>query len=224
MKEELKSANEDLESLRTLFDKRQKDFENVRLELKKSQEQISTLESDLQKANSELSSLRYENLIGQFSSQSNSVSQPEEVSGDDNSIFEQFIIDRFALSRHRCFTRIDSESSSMEPEIVIQLSAYSQIKTFAVAIDYKSKWEDYSLNWDYLKAYRAYNKKIDGAFFVILGVGGKPDNPRAVYIIPLSLFKKDRSFTKDDLKDYCYRNPKGNLRYDITEDDLSFDD
>lgn len=202
-KDELAKAQEDLKRYNSAIQAKEAEVVKAQKELYKSNKKIADLEKELQ------NSREVRPQVNQ-----------EEQESDQNSIFEQFIVDCFNIERHKCFSR--KESCSLDPEIIIELSAYSQTKTFAVAIDYKSKWGNYSLKWEYLKAYRDYAKKIDGKVYFVLGVGGKPEQPRDVYIVPLSSMKKGQTYTKSDWSDYRYKNPTGNLRYDIHDDNLHF--
>jgi len=149
-----------------------------------------------------------------------------ESSYDEDEAAKEFaknVLRCFHIERHKCFSIIPSDPDSWEPDIVIELSAYKQRRVFAIGVYFEKKKnaDSITLNWDYLKGYRDYNKQIDGPVFFILGKGGKVDMPQELYILPLSLFKKNKPIFYCDIEKYRQTKTTGVYRYNINTDELN---
>ena len=59
-------------------------------------------------------------------------------------------------------------------------------KSFFLEAKFRSEIHDDKISWcnfGQLKRYQEFDKTLP--FFIVLGVGGKPDNPRNLYLLPL---------------------------------------
>lgn len=138
------------------------------------------------------------------------------------SLFENYIVNCFRIQYRKCFTRKPSNAILKEPEIVIELTAYGKVTTFAVATWFEQKVNTtFTLDWDYLSVYRKYSRKIDGEFYFVLGKGGTPQQPKKIYILPLSIFKKDTPVNLTST--YKAENVTGSFRYDINSGKLTLE-
>lgn len=138
------------------------------------------------------------------------------VPAPDNSQekFEQFVTSKFLLDKRKCMKQLLSLRSLKWPEIIIELTAYRQKTVFGVGVWYENDIDEFSLGWDYLKAYRDYEKGINGMVYLVLGAGGKPDSPKELYLIPIKAFKKDKVLSKKELKVYKTKKTTGSFKYD----------
>lgn len=138
------------------------------------------------------------------------------------SLFENYVVNCFRIQYRKCFTRKPSNAILKEPEIVIELTAYGKVTTFAVATWFEQKVNTtFTLEWDYLSVYRKYSRKIDGEFYFVLGKGGTPQQPKKIYILPLSIFKKDTPVNLTST--YKAENVSGSFRYDINSGKLTLE-
>ena len=136
-------------------------------------------------------------------------------------LFIEYIRSCFRIEKHKCFKQIPTDLSKDEPDLVIELTAYKKKKVFAISSFFNGTQESFIFRWEYLKAFRQYDKKISGKSYFIIGYGGTPDKPEKLYILPLSLFKKDTAVYLKDLKRNCIKvNNKGEFRYDVLDDTL----
>lgn len=138
--------------------------------------------------------------------------------------FAEYILNCFHIERHKCFSVIPTDVDSFEPDIVIELSAYRQTRTFSISVYFEAdiNAESFPLSVDFLKGYRSYQKKIDGPSFFIIGKGGKTNQPEKIYIFPLRLFKKEKALYYDDLEKYLQDKNIGEFKYNINTDELLF--
>lgn len=143
--------------------------------------------------------------------------EPDDKAQDE---FMDYIRSCFRIEKHKCFKQIPSDLSKNEPDLVIELSAYKKKKVFAISSFFNGTKESFNFSWEYLKSFRLYDKKISGRSYFIIGYRGTPKNPEKLYILPLSIFKKDTAVYLKDLKKYCIKAIKGEFRYDISDDSL----
>ncbi len=135
-------------------------------------------------------------------------------------LFIEYIRSCFRIEKHKCFKQIPTDLSKDEPDLVIELTAYKKKKVFAISSFFNGTQESFIFRWEYLKAFRQYDKKISGKSYFIIGYGGTPDKPEKLYILPLSLFKKDTAVYLKDLKKYCIKAIQGEFWYDISDDTI----
>lgn len=84
-------------------------------------------------------------------------------------------------------------STDLDPDI--QVTANTTEGRFPLAIEckWRTKWDgDYI--WfaedKQLRRYQQFSKETGKPTFIILGLGGKPDSPKEVYLIPVHAFKR----------------------------------
>ena len=78
--------------------------------------------------------------------------------------------------------------STLNPDLVISFNLGKINQLFAVECKYRSKYIMDGIIWakeNQIKHYRSYQEKENIPVFVAIGVGGKPDSPDDLYIIPL---------------------------------------
>lgn len=136
--------------------------------------------------------------------------------------FESFVVSKF----HRGFFTLKQwagdkyidgiyAETTIQPDLVFRFELKGLQQDFAVECKYRSSYIQNGIEWareDQIINYRLYGEKNQIPVFVALGVGGKPDDPRDLYVIPL----KDIShkfLSKDFLKKYKKTNIKENGFY-----------
>lgn len=90
-------------------------------------------------------------------------------------------------------------------------------ETFAVECKYRSDYYKDGVEWahDYqLDNYKKYAAAIKVPVFIVIGVGGQPENPAELYIIPLEKVK-NTVLTKDFLSSYKMEDTRKHLYWDI---------
>jgi hypothetical protein len=133
--------------------------------------------------------------------------------------FEKFIVERFDGTY---FTLLEWRSdkfhngkfpiSSTLPDLEYEFNSNRHKVKFAVECKWRKGFFDYKLEW--AKPYQIANyKNYEAAngirVFVVIGIGGLPENPESLYIIPLSRIS-DSIFSEYHLRPYL-RYKKGNF-------------
>lgn len=111
--------------------------------------------------------------------------------------FEQWVIERF-LSSENCTLvewrsdksfstngRVYRPSSSRNPDIVFCLQQNDISFRFAVECKYRTKASGTIVKESNMQRYKEYMTETNQPVFLVFGVGGTPENPDCVYIIPL---------------------------------------
>jgi hypothetical protein len=125
----------------------------------------------------------------------NLIKKPEDTSFEKGAKFEKFIEDKFFPKEHYNLVEkthsyeTNNEryvESSMNPDY--QFRDIKEKKTFWVEAKFKSHFTKGKVEWcasiNQLSRYRKSSKKMP--LFLILGMGGSPDNPKYVSLIPLT--------------------------------------
>lgn len=133
--------------------------------------------------------------------------------------FEKYIVERFSEEHYTIiewrgdkFHEGRYATSNMLPDLELRLVTKYYNVTFAVECKWRKEFYDGKITWakDYqLQNYNDYEYKTGNTVFVIIGIGGEPTNPDALYIIPL-LEIKSTVLTQSQMKKY-YRYSKSNF-------------
>lgn len=134
--------------------------------------------------------------------------------------FEKWVVRHFPTKYYtivdwRSDKKIDGRmsESSRYPDIEIQLKLKSGItEKFAVECKWRSKLYNGSIDWaskEKIEIYNKYSKEKKQEVFLILGIGGQPDRPSSVYIVPLKNAQASVLF-ESDLQKY--------KRYNVDKD------
>ena len=89
--------------------------------------------------------------------------------------------------------------------------------TFAVECKYRSDYYKNSVEWaqDYqLGNYKKYAAAIKVPVFIVIGVGGKPEDPAELFIVPLQEVKKT-ILTKDFLSSFKIEDKNNHFYWDV---------
>lgn len=91
--------------------------------------------------------------------------------------------------------------------------------TFAVECKYRNGFYKNIIEWAQgyqLDNYKKYAAEIKIPVFIVIGVGGQPEYPSEVYIVPLEKIK-NTVFTRDFLSSYKMENKNQHFYWDIGE-------
>lgn len=139
--------------------------------------------------------------------------------GDD---FEKFVIERFnkkyfTLQKYRGDKYMDGLSpvSNLFPDLEIIFRMEKITLMFAVECKWHQDYYKGGLAWsgnNQFVCYKAYAKKMQMPVYVIIGLGGLPQSPEKIFIIPLSELNKN-IISQRELAKYEKRN-KNNFFWD----------
>ena len=110
--------------------------------------------------------------------------------------FEKFIIDMFdkpyfsiKVWQGDKFHDNKYAEANRHPDLVMSLTAFGKKTPFAVECKWRASLSDGGLNWateEQIAIYNQFAKDEDLSVFVAIGVGGTPDAPASLYIVPLT--------------------------------------
>lgn len=140
--------------------------------------------------------------------------------------FEKYVVKQFD---RRVFTLLDWRSdkfhdgiyakSTRDPDLVYEFRFRDAVRKFSVECKYRSKaYNDSVRLMDEKKfsVYEAYQTNI-APVYIALGLGGTPENPQKLYLIPLANAKPEMHL----LDMARYRKHKRNFYYDLEKDRLT---
>jgi hypothetical protein len=115
--------------------------------------------------------------------------------------FEKFVVQKFnrkyfkiiEWTGDKYINGIYAETST-QPDLRIKFSLYEIEKEFAVECKYRSYYYKGGIDWakgNQRSNYQNYSEAKGIVTFVVIGVGGKPDNPDELFIVPLQELKSD---------------------------------
>lgn len=110
--------------------------------------------------------------------------------------FEQYVADRFDPRYFNCKEWRSDKSSEMHfpasnknPDIVFELNLRGKRIPFAVECKFRSSFIDDAIYWansKQIRHYREYERENHLPVFLVLGVGGKEDQPSELFVVPLN--------------------------------------
>lgn len=119
---------------------------------------------------------------------------PESITKQKGDNFEKYIVERF---NHPCFKLIEWRSdkihngvyaaSSMHPDLEYHFKTSNADCYFAVECKWRSSFFEGRIQWakeHQLENYRNFSAEKQIEVFVLIGIGGQPNQPRALYIVP----------------------------------------
>ncbi len=136
--------------------------------------------------------------------------------GDD---FEKFVVQKFnkkyfkilEWAGDKYINGIYAETST-QPDLKIKFSLYEIEKEFAVECKYRSYFYKGVIDWakdNQRSNYQNYSESKGIVTFVVIGVGGKPDSPEELFVVPLQDLKSD-FISKSELAQYAKSDFVGN--------------
>lgn len=135
------------------------------------------------------------------------------INKEKGDAFERYIVKKFDTTYFRL---IDWRSDKSEGDIYPESNLYpdlrycfNQTKFFEVECKFRKELykNSFSINHDQLNRYRRYQYENHIDIYLALGLGGEPDNPEQLFLIPLDQLKSVNYY---DLKRYR-KNTKHNF-------------
>ena len=136
---------------------------------------------------------------------------------DENKIkgeaFEKFIVKKFdkqyfTLQEWRSDKYVDGvyavSNHFPDLEVIFNLKTKGVNEAFAIECKWRKNYLKNGIEWakDYqIKNYKEYADKLNIPVFVVIGVGGEPENPNELFIIPLRNMKEN-TINKSELEKY----------------------
>lgn len=119
----------------------------------------------------------------------------EQTNKEKGDAFERFVVERFDKEYFRVEEwRSDKyheghyAKSSMLPDIEFSFRTKYRKARFAVECKWRSEFKDSKIEWAkdrQLRTYKEYARREGMPVFAVIGVGGTPDNPESLYIVPI---------------------------------------
>ena len=140
--------------------------------------------------------------------------------------FEQWVIERFlksadcSLMEWRSDKSISTNghtyrpSSSSNPDIVFSIQQNRVSFRFAVECKYRTKASGVIVKDANMQRYRNYMTETNQPVFLVLGIGGTPENPDCVYAVPLQDISKSE-VRAADLKHFKTLSKKSTWRFTL---------
>jgi LPXTG-motif cell wall-anchored protein len=145
---------------------------------------------------------------------------PKELTeAEKGKAFENYVVSRFTQEyfelkewRSDKYHEGVYATSSQLPDLEYHFKTRSQFAKFAVECKWRAELFKGRVDWAksyQLSNYRDYERKRNIPVFVVIGIGGTPENPQSVYVIPLRDIRSN-VLTEHQLKQY-YRYNQGNF-------------
>ncbi|HQQ97891.1 MAG TPA: hypothetical protein PLX35_11540 [Cyclobacteriaceae bacterium] len=148
----------------------------------------------------------------------------------DGRAFEEFIIHRFNRKyfsmeewRSDKITKGIYAKSSQYPDLQVQFKFGDVERIFAIECKFRRALAngEFKLEKRQFDKYKEFKQKKQIPVYVALGLGGTPENPQELFIIPLGSFDADGSIAYQSILNY-YNNPSVNFFYDTQKDGLQY--
>lgn len=127
--------------------------------------------------------------------QNSTLQKTELTEKEKGDAFEKFVVERFKSEfytikewRSDKFHKGHYAISNMHPDIVYEFKSKMHCVTFAVECKWRSDFYNGCIEWakDYqFENYKNYERENNICVFIIIGIGGNPDYPASLYIVPL---------------------------------------
>jgi len=127
--------------------------------------------------------------------------------------FERFVVKNFdkkyfKLQEWRSDKYVDGiyavSNHFPDLEVIFNMESKGVREAFAIECKWRKSFYHDSIEWakDYqLKNYQEYADKLKIPVFVVIGVGGEPENPQELFIVPLQKMKSN-TISKNELYEY----------------------
>lgn len=121
--------------------------------------------------------------------------------GQSNRIFEAYIADKFNREEYRLMhwrrdKKTEKTSEKLLPTLTFQLVENSSIQ-FSIECQYSPSFSStnaIAILPQQVDVYYTYQKENNRIVFVILGVGGTPEKPERLYVVPLNDIPREQEY------------------------------
>ncbi len=141
---------------------------------------------------------------------------------EKGNLFEGFVVTKFSKEYFTLKEWVGDKyvngiyaQTTTNPDLLIGFTSGSFKKEFAVECKYRSKFKEGKLRWAYyrqIENYRKYEATKKIPVFVAIGVGGDPDNPNDLFVVPLNKLRNEY-ITQEELQPYRKSNFKNGYFY-----------
>ena len=145
-------------------------------------------------------------------------------------LFEQWVVGRFHPSQYCLIEwRSDKRSgeiyprSSLKPDLVFASRQAGKKDYFAIECKWRHAIKGQSWEWaktEQRDIYHEFADKMMMPVFIIAGVGGNPDKPEQVYIIPLNDIQGSVRLSQKKLEQYRRKDDLGMIGWDRQKREL----
>lgn len=145
------------------------------------------------------------NIPSKPNSKSSDNYEENKLKGDS---FEKYVVQRF---NQKFFSIMEWRSdkyvngvyavSNHFPDLEVLFKAGNIKDSFAIECKWRKSFFNNEIEWarDYqIKNYKKYAREVAVPVFIVIGIGGEPDNPDEIFIVPLDSVKNN-VFTKSQL-------------------------
>jgi len=146
----------------------------------------------------------------------------EEINKQKGDAFEAFVVKKFddkyfKLKEWASDKMVDGiyPESNQYPDLVYDFIYKDNTYPLAIECKYRQSYFNGGIKFSYpdqLKRYKSFEKEKVIPVFVVIGVGGRPDSPGDLFIIPLNKLD-DVSIDQASLKEY-YKEPQKPFFFD----------
>lgn len=116
--------------------------------------------------------------------------------------FEKFVVTRFDKNYFRFLDWRSDKShngrfpiSNSAPDMVFEYCHRDKSIPFAIECKWRAAFVDNAIQWATLKQianYFAYQQQHHLKVFVVIGIGGSPEQPEKLFVVPLNAIQPDR--------------------------------
>lgn len=164
----------------------------------KNMERVRELEREVRRLEKENEQIRSEKAELEVEKMLREAKEEKEDNKAKGNAFEEFIIS-LMNSKMKFLHRASDyyadgvfPEDNMHPDLLFSVAMGDQIQQFAVECKWRRNFveEDY-IKWSYeeqMLRYKEYSNKENVPVFVAIGIGGVPEKPEQVYIVPLDAF------------------------------------
>jgi hypothetical protein len=120
---------------------------------------------------------------------------------DKGNEFEKFVVQKFNKKYFKIMEWAGDKyvngiyaETTTQPDLRLKFTLHDIEKEFAVECKYRSYFYKGGIDWakdNQRVNYQNYSESKGIVTFVVIGVGGKPDNPEELFIVPLQDLKAD---------------------------------
>lgn len=143
--------------------------------------------------------------------------------------FEKFIVKKFnrkyfTLQEWRSDKYVDGiyAVSNHFPDLEIIFEHKHVKETFAVECKWRKSFYNNEIEWaeNYqVKNYKEYAERLNIPVFVLIGIGGKPEKPHELFIVPLERMHSN-IISKEELSDYRKEDDYKDFFWDFEKNEL----
>jgi len=145
---------------------------------------------------------------------------------EKGNLFEQWVVKRFdrryfTLQEWRSDKEVDGiyAESNKYPDLLLEFKLKKVTKSFAVECKWRQDYHNGNLEWakqGQLQRYSKFAQEKQVPVFIVIGLGGNPDDPQEVFIVPLSTLRAEQ-VKKEYLEQFVRKNKAADFFFDAKE-------